>query len=72
MNENMLKWVWLTTLQGMTAEKITSLLNRFDDIDEIYNEKEDGFQGIELIRQRDIKALSNKDTSYAKIVIEET
>ena len=72
MNENMLKWVWLTTLQGMTAEKITSLLNRFDDIDEIYNEKEDGFKGIELIRQRDIKALSNKDTSYAKKVIEET
>lgn len=72
MNENTLKWVWLTTINGMTAEKITSLLNKFNDIDEIYNADEKEYEGIDLIHKRDILNLSNKDTKTAHQTIEET
>ena len=72
MNENILKWVWLTTLNGITPEKITSLLNKFNDIDEIYNAKEKEYSDIDLINQRDILGLANKDTNRAEKVIEET
>ena len=72
LNENVLKWVWLTTLKGMTTEKITSLLNKFNDIDEIYNAKEEEYRDIDLIRQRDVLNLSNKETKFAEKVIEET
>lgn len=72
LNENILKWVWLTTQNGMTAEKITSLLNKFNDIDEIYNAKEEEYKDIDLIHQRDILSLANKDIKSAQKVIEET
>ncbi len=72
MNDNTLKWVWLTTLQGMTTEKITSLLNKFDDIDEIYNAGEEEYKDIDLIHQRDIRALCDKNTKSAQKVISNT
>lgn len=72
MNENTLKWVWLTTINGMTAEKITSLLNKFNDIDEIYNAFEEEYKNIDLIHKSDILNLCNKDTDKAYKTIEET
>ncbi len=72
MNENILKWVWLTTLKGMTPEKISSLLNKFNDIDEIYNACKDEYKDIDLIRKKDIEVLCDKDTQTAKNIIYNT
>lgn len=72
MNDNILKWVWLTTLKGMTPEKISSLLDRFNDIDEIYNACEEEFKNIDLIRKKDIENLCNKNTYTAKDIIYKT
>ena len=72
MNDNTLKWVWLTTLKGMTPEKISSLLNKFNDIDEIYNAPTEEFKDIELISKRNIEALGNKNTKLAEDVIYKT
>ena len=72
MNENILKWVWLTTLKGMTPEKISSLLDKFNDIDEIYNACWDEFEKIDLIRKNDIENLCDKSTDKAKDIIYKT
>ena len=72
MNDNTLKWVWLTTLKGMTSEKISSLLNKFNDIDEIYNASLEEYKDIDLIRKRDIEILSDKNTKFAQEIIYKT
>ncbi len=69
MNDNILKWVWLTTLKGMTAQKIYWLLEKFGDVEEIYNATSKDFEGIELIGQADIKELCDKNTDVARKVI---
>ena len=70
--DNILKWVWLTTAMGITPEKIASLLNKFNDIDEIYNADEKDYKDIELIQKRDIGILCDKDTKRAEKIIEDT
>lgn len=65
-------WVWLTCKKSMSSDKITSLLNKFDDIDEIYNATEEDYKNIDLIRQSDIESLCDKSLENAKSVIEET
>ena len=72
MNDNTLKWVWLTTIKGMTPEKIGSLLNKFNDIDEIYNASSEEYKGIDLIRKRDIELLGDKNTKLAEEIINKT
>lgn len=72
MNDNMLKWVWLTTLKGMTPEKTYSLLDKLGSIEEIYQADYDDFSDIDLINQSDIKELCNKNTSVAQQVISRT
>ena len=69
MDENITKWVWLTSKKGMVPEKICSLLNKFNDIYEIYNAKEEDYQQIELIRRKDIENLCDKDLSHANEII---
>ena len=70
MRDNTLLWVWLTTLRGMTAAKITSLLDKFESVEEIYSKNsEDDFKNIALIRQNDINSLINKDTQKAEKII---
>ena len=70
MNDKTLLWVWLTTLRGMTALKITSLMDKFNSIEEIYSiENAEEFKGIGLIRKNDIIELLNKDTKKAKDII---
>ncbi len=72
MNDNTLKWVWLTTIKGMTPEKISSLLNKFNDVDEIYNASSEEYKGIDSIRKRDIELLGDKNTKLADEVIYKT
>lgn len=67
--EGLRKWVWLTTLNGMCSEKVTSLLDRFDSIDDIYSAKESDYKDIPLIRANDIKQLCNKSIDRAEEVI---
>lgn len=70
--DNKEKWVWLTCKRSMSSEKIASLLNKFDDIDEIYNAKEEAYGNIDLIRKSDIDNLCDKDLRYAREIIEKT
>ena len=72
MNDNTLKWVWLTTLKGMTPEKIYSLLEKFGDINEIYAKTADDYRNMKLIRESDIRGLSDKNTDVAEKVIRRT
>ena len=65
MNDREIKWLWLTNLPGMNSAKITSLLDKFDGIEEIYNAGPEDLSGIELIRQIDIKSLSDKELKKA-------
>lgn len=67
--DSMLKWVWLTTLNGMCSEKITSLLDRFDSIDDIYSAKESDYKDIPLIKKHDIVQLCNKNFTKAEEAI---
>ncbi len=67
--DSLRKWVWLTTLNGMCSEKITSLLDRFDSIDDIYSAKESDYKDIPLLRANDIKQLCNKSFDRAEEVI---
>lgn len=70
MKDNTLLWIWLTTLRGMTAAKITSLMDKFTSVEEIYSKyNEEDFKNIALIRQNDIKELINKDTNKAEKII---
>lgn len=70
MRDNTLLWIWVTTLRGMTAAKITSLLDKFESVEEIYSKNsEDDFKNIALIRQNDINSLLNKDTQKAEKII---
>lgn len=66
MDDTTLKWLWLTTLPGMDSEKITSLLNKFNSVNEIYEATEEAFKDIDLIKSTDIASLCNKDTTEAE------
>ena len=69
MNSNTLKWIWLTSMSGMNSAKITSLLNVFDGIEEIYCASADDFKNIDLIKESDIKQLVNKSTAAAERIL---
>ncbi len=69
MNSNTLKWIWLTSMSGMNSAKITSLLNVFDGIEEIYCASADDFKNIDLIKESDIKQLVNKSTATAERIL---
>lgn len=69
MNDRTLKWIWLTAAKGMNSAKVTSLLNVFSDIDEIYNAGKGDYKNIELIRENDISLLSEKSLAGAEDII---
>lgn len=67
-----LKWVWLTSLKGMHSAKITSLLDKFDSIDDIYEAEEADYEGIPLMSKQDISDLCDKSMALAEKILERT
>ena len=71
MNDNTLEWIWLTALKGMNPAKITSLLNKFNGVNEIYSADAAEFKNIDLIKANDIKMLENKSLSGAEHILKQ-
>lgn len=65
-------WVWLTNLPNITPEKVTSLLDRFGSVDEIYQAEQEDYLDIHGIGKREIMSLSYKDLSGAEKIIDRT
>ncbi|MCD8390720.1 MAG: DNA-processing protein DprA [Firmicutes bacterium] len=68
--DNELYWVWLTSKKTMKANKITSLLEKFNTVEEIYAEK--AFLNVPNIGSREFGELKDKSLTAAKKIIEET
>ena len=70
--ESLLKWVWLTTLRRMHSSKITCLLDRFDNIDDIYAAKREDYKEISYLNSAEIDELCDKNTDKAEKIIDRT
>ncbi len=62
-------WVWLSLLPGMSAEKITALLEHFESIEEIYHAGKADYQNVPGIRRTDVETLCHKSFDAAEKVI---
>lgn len=64
-------WLWLTLKRGISSSKISSLLEKFDSVEDIYNAEEADFLQIPKISGKDILALSDKSLKEAEKVFDE-
>lgn len=70
--ESLLKWVWLTTMRRIHSTKITCLLDRFENIDEIYAANREDFEELSFLNRAEINELCNKNTQTAEKIIDRT
>lgn len=63
---NTIKWLWLSTMRGMTPFKISCLMKRYGSIEEIY--KQSRYYDVEHINNTDKMQLMNKDLTAAQKV----
>ena len=70
MENRILYWLWLTTMQGVSNSEITALFEQFDDIEEIY--KRTDFIDVRGIRPSAKRALKDKNLKKAKAVFEKS
>lgn len=68
--EHILYWIWLTSKRGITPNKITSLLEHFNAIEDIYEAK--SYRNIPNIGDREEKLLNDKNLQGAKEIFEKT
>ncbi len=66
MEQSILYWLWLTTCRGVSSVDITSLLEQFDTIDEIY--KETDFSTVTDIKPSAKRALTDKSLKKAEVI----
>ena len=66
--ENLKYWVWLTSKKYMTPYKITTLLEHFNDITEIY--EADVYDDMQDIGLKEKRELLNKSLDSAELIIE--
>lgn len=66
--EHMMYWLWLTTKQAVSPEKITILLEYFDTVEDIYFTK--SFDKLSFIDARTREALADKDLRLAQLAAE--
>ena len=66
--ENVLYWIWLTSKAVIAPRKITSLLEYFGTVEEIY--REETYANIRNIGSREIAALKDKSLSEAEKIKE--
>lgn len=67
---HMLRWLWLTTKNGISPGKITMLLEYFESVDEIYEAK--SYNHVRGLSEKDKSALMNKDLDKAKRTAEKS
>ena len=68
--EHILYWIWLTSKNVINSGKITSLLENFSDIEEIYEAK--SYKNIKNIGDKEEAALKDKSLNEAKHIYDET
>lgn len=67
MEKNTLLWLWLTTLRGVSNMTITSLLERFDTVAEIYESND--FSEIPELRSAAKRSLLDKSLKKAQAIL---
>ena len=70
--DNLVYWVWLSNLSGIFSNKITSLLERFNSVEEIYKSDMNGYFSVPGLSRGDALVLNNKDLTRAKEIVEAT
>lgn len=60
---NTIKWLWLTTKQGLSCTKISRLVEKYGSIEDIYNRSS---YDVPHLTKADIAALCNKSLDSAK------
>lgn len=68
MEQNTLYWLWLTNSRGVSHTEITSLLEQFDTVEEIYKKKD--FSLASNIKPSTRKALADKSLKSAEAILE--
>ena len=68
MEQQMLYWLWLTNCRSVSSIDITSLLEHFDTVEEIYKEKD--FSAFGAIKPVARKALLDKSLKKAEDILE--
>lgn len=68
--DNTLYWIWLTIKPVITPQKIMSLLEYFNNVEEIYSAKT--YFNVPNIGETEAKALRDKSLSDAKRIMERT
>lgn len=68
--DNLIYWVWLSSLSGIFSNKITALLEHFNSVAEIYEAGAEDYKKVPGISRGDAFVLNSKDLSHAKEIIE--
>lgn len=70
--DNGLYWVWLTTRSGFTSDKITAILDYFEDAKEIYEADKAAYSGIYGLTQTELCELEDKNLDGAEKILRRT
>jgi DNA processing protein len=68
MRENQLYWVWLTQSGKLSAQTLACLVDQYDGIEDIYEEKD--YSGIYGVGPRELSILEGKDLSKAEQILQ--
>lgn len=68
MRENQLYWVWLTQSGKLSAQTLACLVDQYDGIEDIYEEKD--YSGIYGVGPRELSILEDKDLSKAEQILQ--
>lgn len=67
MRQHILYWLWLTTARGISNPDITALLEQFNNIEEIYNQKD--YTQVVGVKPFSKRILTNKSLKKAEAVL---
>jgi len=67
--DNLLYWVWLTSIPGLGSVKISKLLNAFGEPEKVWNATESDLKNVTGLNRQDIFQLCNKNTEMAEKIM---
>ena len=72
MEDDRIKWIWLSSKHGITPIKINMLLEHFGGIDNIYEAEKADYEALGAVSERDAEALADKSLDKADKIYEKT